>query len=136
MALPTDVALSNPVAVTSAMPGLSELQVPPDGRPVSAAVLPAHKPVGASIEVTEGRTVAVAEDEQPLGKVYVNVVSPGLCAVTMPDVGSTDRVAGLAEDHAPPVIPEIESAPDMPSQSVSDPPMVPGRGLTVSELVA
>lgn len=127
--------------VTVAIVGTLLCHTPPSVASVSVTDEVIHMlsgpPIAAGLALTD-TTMLVGQLVVPLvSAVYVMVEMPGITPVTtalLPEP-ETDATPGLLLPHVPPDVDEV-SVVTLPTQTLSEPVIVPGAGLTVTSAVA
>lgn len=128
---PAATPVTTPVVLTVASPVLLLLHVPPPGVEANVVARPAHT-LGVPVMV-EGvaTTVNTAVVEQPVPNVYVIVALPVAPAVTTPVAEPMPATEVALLVHVPPGVASVNPV-ELPEQSVSEPAMAAGKGLTVN----
>ena len=122
--------MNNPVVASIVPTGGIELDhVPPGGVAPNVTLLPKHTPSGPIMVSGRGFTVITATAVQPVEKEYPMMLLPGASASNVPVVASIVPIAGLLDDHVPPVD-VVDNVVLCPTQSASVPVMGAGIGST------
>jgi hypothetical protein len=79
-----------------------------------------------------GLTVTVVVAEHPVGRIYEMSAVPPVTPVTIPVVPPTTAIAVFPLLHVPPDDPSVNAEVEF-AQTVMDPVITPGNGLTVIE---
>lgn len=124
-----------PVVELTVATALLLLQVPPGVIHISVVVVPTHNEDVPLIAEGEGATVRIVMDLQPvLVTVYEILVVPAAMPVATPVLISIEAFVGMLTLHVPPGVLQFSDTDD-PTQTVADPVMAPGSGLTVTTRV-
>lgn len=135
MVVPVPTPVTSPVELPTLATDVFELdQVPPEVDEESVVVVPTHTTAVPDIAAGSELTVSVVMRLQPVAMVYVIVEVPEDTALAMPDdepIVATDVVPLV---HVPPAG-VLVSDVALPSQTVKEPVIEVGNGLTVIVVV-
>lgn len=136
MATPADKPETTPVVMPAvAMAVLLLLHMPPEGASLSEINEPAQTDDAPEIAPGNGSTVIKKVATQPVGSVYLIVVTPVDTPVTIPLPDPIVATPVLLLDHVPPGEPSV-SVKGNPVHAIGEPEMASGSGLTVTVIMA